>query len=296
MKPLRALFTAAAIGAVLPVAVVQADPPVEAPAYNEYVALGDSWAADATLSQISTEHTPLNCVQSAHDYAKQVAEALAVPVFRDATCGGATTVNMTAPQSTVLGTNAPQFDRLTPDTDLVTLGIGGNDAELAITVIDCVTLDPSVNPCLNSKIVDGVDRMSLKIAAAEPKVIATIEGIRARSPHARILLLNYFEGIGTWGGCFPEIPISDADAVWLGTKLIELDAMLARAAETTGIELVDTYSGSSGHDACKPVGTRWVEGLLPYSGNPVGLAVPFHPNQLGADYQARRLREALGVN
>ncbi|WP_067687650.1 SGNH/GDSL hydrolase family protein [Nocardia jejuensis] len=294
MKFSRALITAAAIGVLLPAGAASADPDPGTPSYNEYVALGDSWAADATLSQVSTVFTPFNCVQSARDYAKQVARALSIPVFRDATCGGAETGNMLAPQSTLLGSNAPQFDSLTPTTDLVTLGIGGNDAGLAATVTDCVTLDPAVSPCLATKVVGGVDRMSVDIAASEPKVVAAIEGVRERAPHARILLVNYFEGIGVDGGCFPEIPISDADAIWLGSKLVELNAMLARAAERTGVELIDTYTGSAGHDACKPIGTRWVEGLLPYSGNPIGLAVPFHPNQLGADYQAGRVLQALG--
>ncbi|MTE12645.1 SGNH/GDSL hydrolase family protein [Nocardia aurantiaca] len=297
MKTSRALLTVAALVAVLPAGAAQAEPPspgTGAPAVDEYVALGDSWAADATLSQLTTAFTPVPCVQSVHNYAKQVAAALAVPVFRDATCGGAVTADMTRPQHTPLGDNAPQFDRLTESTDLVTLEIGGNDADLAAIVTDCITFDPAVSPCLNDMVVGGVDRMSQNIAGTEPRVAATIAGIRGRAPHARILLLDYFEGIGLDGGCWPEIPISDPDAVWLGQKLIELHDMLGRVAADTGVEFVDTYDGSDGHDACKPVGTRWVEGLLPYSGNPIGLAVPFHPNQLGADYQARRVLETLG--
>ncbi|MEC3952477.1 SGNH/GDSL hydrolase family protein [Nocardia sp. CDC153] len=293
MRTSRALLTAA-LAAVLPAAAAQAEPvsPDAGPAaVNEYVALGDSWAADATVTQLTTAFTPAICVQSAHNYAKQVAAALHVPVFRDATCGGAVTANMTQPQSG----NPPQFDRLTENTDLVTLEIGGNDAGLAATVSDCITLDPAVSPCLNKLVVDGVDQMSRQIANAEPRVAATIAGIRERSPHAHILLLDYFEGIGLTGGCWPEIPISDPDAIWLGQKLVELHDMLARVADSTGVEFVDTYDGSAGHDACQPVGTRWVEGLLPFSGNPVGPAVPFHPNQLGADYQARKVLETLGA-
>lgn len=294
MKISRALLTATAFATLLPTAAAAHAEPGDPGSINEYVALGDSWAADATLSQVTTAFTPLPCVQSIRDYAKQVAAALAVPVFQDATCGGAETRNMTAPQHTSAGDNPPQFDRLTENTDLVTLEIGGNDAGLAATVTDCLTLDPTVSPCLNTKIVDGVDQMSQHIAATAPRVQATIAGIRERAPHARILLLDYFEGIGLDGGCWPEIPISDGDAMWLGHKLIELHDMLAGVASATGVQFVDTYNGSSGHDACKPIGTRWVEGLLPYSGSPIGLAVPFHPNQLGADYQARRVLEAIG--
>ncbi|MFB8008421.1 SGNH/GDSL hydrolase family protein [Nocardia sp. NPDC056000] len=296
MRISHALVAAAAVAAVLPVGAAHAEPGVHTAPLNEYVALGDSWAADATLTQVTTAFTPLHCVQSIGNYAKQVAAALAVPVFRDATCGGAMTVNMTSPQTSVFGSNPPQFDRLSESTDLVTLEIGGNDADLAATVSDCVTADPRATPCLDAMVVNGVDRMSANIARAEPRVAAVVAGIRERAPHARILLLDYFEGIGVTGGCFPMIPISDPDAIWLGGKLIELHDMLARVAATSGVEFVDTYTGSSGHDACEPVGTRWVEGLIPFSGTPVGLAVPFHPNQLGADYQARRVLEVLGAN
>ncbi|MEU7218653.1 SGNH/GDSL hydrolase family protein [Nocardia iowensis] len=265
-----------------------------APAFGEYVALGDSWSADASLSQATGEFVPLACAQSQGSYPKQVAAALAVPVFRDATCGGATSVHMTGPHSVPFGVNPPQFDRLTASTDLVTLGIGGNDAGLAATVQQCVTGDAALSPCLDTLVDGDVDQMSLNIAAAEQKVTATIDGIRQRSPRARILLLDYFEGVTTGPGCFPTVPISDADADWLGRKLIELNAMLARVARATGVELVDTYSTSSGHDACQPPGVRWAEGLVPWSSNPPGLAVPFHPNQLGADHQARRVLAALG--
>ncbi|WP_327141705.1 SGNH/GDSL hydrolase family protein [Nocardia sp. NBC_01327] len=297
MKFSRALLSAAALAAVLPAgSAYAAEGDAPGPGVAEYVALGDSWAADATLSQITTAFTPANCVQSAHNYAKQVAAALSVPVFRDATCGAAVTANMTAEQSGPLGTNPPQFDRLTGSTDLVTLEIGGNDADLAATVQTCVTVDPAATPCLDKMVVGGVDQMSSNIARARSRVIDTVRGIQARSPHARILLLDYFEGIGLTGGCFPTIPISDPDAIWLGSKLLELHTMLAQVASSTGVDFVDTYDGSAGHDACQPVGTRWVEGLVPFSGNPVGLAVPFHPNQLGADYQARRVLEVLGAS
>ncbi|NQE90373.1 SGNH/GDSL hydrolase family protein [Nocardia terpenica] len=264
-----------------------------APAVTEYVALGDSWAADATVTQATAADAPLGCYQSRRDYAKQIAAALAIPVLRDATCGGAKTADLTGAQGTLTGDNAPQFDRLTPSTDLVTLEIGGNDAGLAVAVQDCLTIDPTATPCQDRYVPGGVDRMSANIAATEPKVTAAVTGVRARAPHARILLIDYFEGVRTDRGCWPVVPISDVDAAWLGRKLVELDAMLARVAAATGVEFVDTYGDSGGHDACRPVGTRWVEGLIPLSGNPPGPAVPFHPNQLGADHQARSILAAL---
>ncbi|AYF75323.1 SGNH/GDSL hydrolase family protein [Nocardia yunnanensis] len=288
------LFRTAAACAVLAGTVLLAPAAAAAPVYHEYVALGDSWAADATLSNISTQHAPLGCAQSAGNYPKQVAAALGVAVFRDATCGSATTVHMSAPQRLPVSINAPQFDRLTPTTDLVTLGIGGNDAGLADAVTGCLTTDPAVSPCQTTWVPDGVDAMSANIRAAEPVVIAVLNGIKARAPHARILLLDYFKGVGD-RGCFASIPISDTDTAWIAHKLIELNAMLARAAAATGVELVNTYATSDGHDGCQAPGTRWAEGVIPLSHNPPGPAVPFHPNQLGADHQARSVLAALGT-
>lgn len=82
---------------------------------------------------------------------------------------------------------------------------------------------------------------------------------------------------------------------WLAAKLRELNAMLARVARDTGVTLVDTYSTSKGHDVCQLPGKKWVEGVLPLSADPVGPAIPFHPNQLGADHQARTVLDLLGA-
>lgn len=271
-----------------------AGPATAAPAFGEYVALGDSWSADATVMTPDTAFVPLGCAQNAHDYGAQVAAALAIPVFRDATCTAASTYELTHSQEVPGGLDAPQFDRLTHSTDLVTLGIGGNDAGLEDAVEDCLTTNPAGSPCRNAWVGGGVDRMSRRIAATEPEIVAAVRDIRARSPRARVLLVGYLDGVGTTGGCFPQIPMSDADTIWVGHKLIELNAMLARAAADSGARFVDTYRGSVGHDACQRPGTRWVEGVIPVSGDPAGVVVPLHPNQLGADHQARAVLAALG--
>ncbi|MGN2637424.1 SGNH/GDSL hydrolase family protein [Nocardia takedensis] len=294
---MRSVLVLAALCAT--VAGVLAGPAAADPPYDEYVALGDSWAADATLNPalLTAEFVPLGCVQRYDNYSRQVAAALGVTTFRDAACAGATTADMTEDQPVGRdlwpGANTPQFDRLTPTTDLVTLLIGGNDVGLAAAVRGCLTPDPAVSPCQQTWIVDGVDRMSQNIAAAEPHVAATIAGIRQRSPAARILLLNYLDGVAPDGGCWPTIPISPVDTDWLADKLAELDAMLRRVATATDVEFVDTYTTSEGHDACRPPGIRWVEGLIPYTSDPPGPALPFHPNQLGANHQASRVLEVL---
>ncbi|CAM5338977.1 lipase [Streptomyces spiroverticillatus] len=301
MRSVRRLAVAlAALGALGAAALpASADAPQQ---YKEYVALGDSWSADVTVLGIDSRYAPSGCAQSSWNYPKQVAAALAVPVFRDATCGAATTEHLTAEQDVnvfpliATGVNTPQFDRLTAGTDLVTLGIGGNDAGLAGAVTGCINLlpHPVGRSCKETWTAeDGSDLMSAQIAAVGPKVKAAVEGIKKRSPKARILLVDYMAGAVPDRGCYPYVQIWNQDLMWFGARLKELNGVLAKAAADTGVELVDTYSGSTGHDVCQASGTKWVEGVLPLSTNPPGLAVPFHPNRLGADHQARTVLTAV---
>jgi hypothetical protein len=286
------IATALAIGGALTVWPAKAAD--AAPAYSEYVALGDSYSADATLTLITTQFVPEACLQSSRNYPKQIAAELNIPVFRDATCSQAKTVDMVGSQNLPVGPpNAPQFDRLTATTDLVTVGIGGNDIELMTAALRCGSPTAVGSPCKDRWTINGVDKISSNIANAETRIVGTLVGIRERSPNARILLVNFMAGVTPSVSCYPMIPIADGDALWLADKLVELNSMLASAASQTGVEVVDTYQGSLGHDACKPPGIRWVEGLIPFSADPPGLAVPLHPNQLGSDFQARTVLAAL---
>ncbi|UOX85472.1 SGNH/GDSL hydrolase family protein [Amycolatopsis sp. FBCC-B4732] len=257
--------------------------------YHEYVALGDSWTADVFVTlPPTTQYTPLDCAQSTSDYPHELAGALGVETFRDASCGGATTTDFTQPQKLPLGgTNPPQFDRLTPATDLVTVGIGGNDIGLAAAVTKCLNLLP-VSTCKAKFTAGGVDQLENAVTATEPKIAAALRGIKDRSPNARILLVNYLAGLPASGkGCWPVIPVADGDIAYLQAKFLQMNAMLARVAAANDVELVDTYSPTLGHDACQAPTVRYVEGLIPVSvSNPLLLAFPFHPNGAGAAAQS----------
>lgn len=296
--------TFASVATAMAVLATLAPSAAAAPKYQEYVALGDSWTADVVLiGPPSAEHAPIDCAQSAANYPKLVATALGVATFRDASCGSATTEHFANPQTGLPlgGTNPPQFDRLTTATDLVTVGIGGNDAGLAGAVVGCLNLLPPLLPaplgtyCKQNWVVGGVDRMSENIRVAKQKVIVSLREIKHRSPKARVLLVNYLAGLPRTGGCWPVVPVLTEDMEWLSAKLRELNAALRDAAAVTGAELVDTYTPTIGRDVCQGPFTRYVEGLIPLSLNGVAVAVPFHPNSAGANAQAQTvLRKIQG--
>jgi hypothetical protein len=95
-----------------------------ASAAPRYVALGDSYAAGPV---IPVQLPPFGCLKSSNNYGHLVQLQLRFAEFRDPTCSGAETDDMTAPQGVTPGPNPPQFNSLTEGTTAVTLTIGGND-------------------------------------------------------------------------------------------------------------------------------------------------------------------------
>jgi lysophospholipase L1-like esterase len=263
----RALFAALAALAVLAVAATGAR------AAN-YVALGDSYAAGPF---IPNPVLPLGCLKSDHNYPHVAAPSIGL-TLRDASCSGATTVDMTNPQSVSPdGPNPPQLNSLDASTTVVSLTIGGNDIGFSEVAEGCITLNPFSHPCLDKYDAGGVDQLKARIEATAPKVAAVLQGIHTRSPAAKIYVVNYpaiFPETGS--GCWPQMPIGFQDAPYLRSTEQRLNSMLATQAAANGATLVNWYGASIGHDACKGTSTRWVEPLVPGT-----LAAPIHPNKQG---------------
>ncbi|HEY6295319.1 MAG TPA: GDSL-type esterase/lipase family protein, partial [Streptosporangiaceae bacterium] len=113
-----------------------------------FVALGDSFAA-GDLIPVSPAGAPAGCLRSSHDYGADAAAALGL-TYVDATCTGATTKDMTAPQHVTLGTHAPQFSYLASNDAVVTLTIGGDDIGFNGILQTCARLslkDLTGDPC-----------------------------------------------------------------------------------------------------------------------------------------------------
>jgi lysophospholipase L1-like esterase len=241
---------------------------------DNYVSLGDSYVAGPFIPNPTL---PLGCLKSDHNYPHLAAGGIGLPL-RDPSCSGATTDDMTNPQNVDPdGPNPPQFNSLDASTKVVSLTIGGNDIGFSSIAQSCITYNPFSHPCKDKYDSGGVDQISQRIQATAPKVAAVLQGIHARSPAARVFVVNYpaiFPETGN--GCWPQMPISFSDAPYLRAKEQELNQMLATQAAANGATLVSWYAASIGHDACKSSSVRWVEPLVP--GNS---AAPIHPNRAG---------------
>jgi lysophospholipase L1-like esterase len=264
--------------------------PAGAQAVGPYVALGDSYTSAPFV--LYPTGNPIGCGRSDHNYPHIVARAIKPASFTDVSCGSAQTEDMTGSQSVPLnGTNPPQFNALNASVGLVTIGIGGNDVGLTGIATTCGELDltkPTGAACRNQYTANG-DEVGNEIAAAAPKVAAVLQGIHARAPNARVLVVGYPDALPPNGkGCWPLIPLSPADASWFDLQMRRTNQMLADEAAANGAEFIDVYTSSLGHDSCKLPGIKWLEGLIP-----TAPAFPEHPNAMGEVNMARQVIAAL---
>jgi lysophospholipase L1-like esterase len=260
-------------------------------ATGPYVALGDSYTS-APLVPNPTGN-PLLCGRSTNNYPQDVKRAISPASFTDASCSSATTTDMTQSQSLEGGlqTAPPQFNALGAQDTLVTVGIGGNDAGLISVAEECAKLDaawPFGSRCKSHYQSGGSDTEVAKINAAGPKVASTIQGIHARAPKARVLVVGYPDGLPQNGSsCYPIVPFSSGDVSYVNSLELQLDAVIKQAAQGNGATYVDTFTSSIGHDACRG-SSAWVNGIIPTSA-----AFPLHPNQAGEANMAKQVEGSL---
>lgn len=261
--------------------------PADSPAYARYVALGDSYSAGPL---IPTTDLAGGCTRSDHNYPSLVARRLGVRTFTDATCSAATTLNLTQPQHPFEGsTIPPQLSSLTKDTDLVTIGIGGNDLNLFGTLIQTCTglrsQDPQGSPCTKRLATLGPD-LDAATATIADNVARALRAIRQRAPRADILLVGYLRLVPDRGSC-EALPLAAGDYPEGRRISRALNQALKRAARRTHTGFVDAYALSRGHDICSA--EPWVNGQVTNRQR----ALAYHPFAAGMRAVADGVLESL---
>jgi hypothetical protein len=262
--------------------------------YRRYVALGDSYTSGPGIPFIRLDR--LACATSTNNYPAWVADILRIPSYTDGSCGGADTTHMLTAQTppVPIGTHPSQFSFLRPDTDLVTLGIGGNDfgvfGDLTGTCPGEAASDPTGAPCRAKYVVNGVDTMKERVLKTGDRVVAVLRGIHERSPNAKVLLIGYPRITPPTGRCPNVLPFADGDLRWLDEVEQALNAALANAAATDGgTTFADMYAVSLGHDACAGK-SAWIQG----KDTNLFAAVAYHPFKAGMVGVANQISAKLG--
>ncbi|MDE3722429.1 SGNH/GDSL hydrolase family protein [Nocardiopsis sp. N85] len=275
-----ALAAVAALGLSLIAAPAAAE---EAADFGHYVALGDSFTSGPLIPPYAPGSDP-RCLRSSANYARLTADRLGVASFTDASCSGAVTADLRESQHRGV---APQFDALTPDTDLVTVGIGGNDFGFSEVFTTCAKRsleNPLGNPCERYY----GDELEQRVEDLRDEISGVYGEIAERSPNATVLAVGYLQILPESRGCWPREPIARGDVPFLDGVQNALNAMIAEESTARGATFVDVLE--RGHDICSPASQRWVEGLIPENS-----AAPVHPNAAGMAATADRVAGALGL-
>ncbi|MCF6746300.1 SGNH/GDSL hydrolase family protein [Blastococcus sp. KM273128] len=285
---MRRLATCILAAVAVLTGVVVAPSAQAAPAPVRYVALGDSYsAASGVLPPDLT--APPQCLRSTRNYPHVIAAAIGARLT-DVTCGGADTGDFFAGQHPGV---APQLAALSRDTQLVTMTIGGNDSGVFInSVLACSSAGLATlgqgSPCKDrygSSFTDTVRSTTF------PALVEALRAVRAAAPSARIAILGYPWIVPASGGCFDRMTIAEGDIPYLRDLQATLNDVVRRAASLSGVTFVDLSRASDGHDACQPIGVRWVEPVL-QGLNPVIV----HPNALGEAEMAARTMAVLRLD
>jgi lysophospholipase L1-like esterase len=207
----------------------------------------------------------------------------------DVTCGAAQTKDYFTAQYQGV---PRQLDAVTRSTQLVTMTIGGNDSGVFIdTIFDCGTAGLSTagqgSPCKDRY---GSSFQDTIRTTTYPSLVRALRAVRAKAPSARVAILGYPWITPASVGCFDKLPIATGDVPYVRGIQATLNDAVRRAAAATGATYVDLAEVSDGHDACKPIGVRWVEPVLQGT-NPVIV----HPNALGESQMAARTAKVLGL-
>ncbi len=233
----------------------------------EYVAIGDSYTAAPGVEPTAPD---TGCFRSAVNYPALVAEGLPGATLTDVSCSGADTRDLTREQQTLGGPVPPQLDAVSPTTDLVTVGLGGNDFNVFVTLVSyCSRLsssDPTGAPCsdaLGDRLVPLLDRTGDRLEAVLRK-------IGRRAPDAEVLVVGYPELVGARDTCPDLFPIATGDYRFARLVGKQLNQALRDAARATGSGYVDVARASRGHDICSA--DPWVNG----GASTVGAQV-YHP-------------------
>lgn len=283
----RVLVSALVAGAATAGSVLAAAPSSVAATGLRYVALGDSYSAASGVFPPDPS-APVNCARSTLNYPHDIAGSTGAALV-DVTCGAAQTKDFFTPQAQNV---PPQLDALRWDTQLVTMTIGGNDSGVFInTIADCGTAGVSTggqgSPCKDKY---GTSFQDTIRHTTYPSLVRALKAVHARSPRARVAIVGYPWITPPTVGCFDKLPIATGDVPYVHGIQATLNDAVRRAAAATGSTYVDLNRVSVGHDACKPIGVRWVEPVLQGT-NPVVV----HPNSLGESRMAAQTVKVLGL-
>ena len=283
----------------------------------EYVALGDSYSAGFGLEPYSTTSpfsgNPNGCYQAEQNYPHRVATTLGLSIV-DQTCSGAITANLGYPtgvtftnppaaeplpalptgdelQVTLAGLTVPELQKagLSTSTDIVTVGIGGNDLGFSHIATACIreSVGPTSAPIYlylelgidvancadyfgDATTYPTADLFTRVTDAVAPRIDGVMDAIAELAPNAQVFVVGYpmVAPADATNACFtapttPDaVPFSGTDLQFIHSVEEALDGALQAGAASHGFHFVSTWASSTNNTLCSS--DPWIWGLTAY--------------------------------
>lgn len=237
--------------------------------YDQYVAIGDSYTAAPLVPPTDTSTI---CLRSNVNYPALLAKQMAGTTLTDVSCSGARTRNVVEAQRGANGSVPPQLDALRRGTDLVTIGLGGNDHALfGGTLGECLKLAgsaPQGSPCTDW--FDGTQDVQRTLDDIRSNIAAVVTAVHDRAPKARIVVVGYPQMVPESGTC-DLLPLATGDYAFARKINHGLTDAVEAGAKDADAEYLDLWEPSAGHDICSD--EPWVNGRI----TSADVALAYHP-------------------
>lgn len=217
---------------------------------TEYAALGDSYSSGLGTGR--------------YEHARCRRSVLAYPVLWQASRPSSLSF-VACTGATVADVRRNQLSALSDRTNLVTVSVGGNDADIVAVLTACHLGN-------DARCAAAVAKAETFVRTVLPDRLAALYGeIRARAPEAMVVVVGYprlFEP----GPCASRL--GEAKRAALNRGADTLAAVLAERAAAAGFGFLDARPAFAGHGVCGP--DPWLNDL-----NPARLSESYHPNAGG---------------
>lgn len=247
---------------------------IATPANLAYVALGDSYSAGEGIDPfLDTYPGDFECHRSPKGYPRLVSrpfreesiaeDPLTAGAFDFAACSGAQSVDI------LFHGQFPgivrQLDHVSPETDLITLTIGGNDVAFSDIVVKCAMTWPLDKTCADEPFkVLGSGRTltldewaTLRLVLERQDLRTVYRSLREASENeATIIVADYPHLITQQSSaivprlCLEEAALNYDERSWVRQKGEELSAVISSAATAEGVYFSSVIGKFAGHEVC----------------------------------------------
>ncbi|GFH37912.1 SGNH/GDSL hydrolase family protein [Streptomyces pacificus] len=305
----------------------------------EWAALGDSYTAGVfagdplpALGDASRD----GCDRTSGAYPGLVQKELdEFPLGKDVhlanvSCGGAVITDIgTTKQTPISPVEMPEAGWATVDTqikraglndqtDVVTIGVGGNSLPFGGMLLKCLEEGAKVSGSCREHYTnppEGEESIEHKLARVQEEYILMLAEVHKAAPNAKVITVGYPAVLPEDGSACNRLALTElslikhADVDWLRDDVLkQLNSKIELIAKFFGDQYVDVYSSSVGHDACQPAGEKWVQGLCGDAGAywPAAIgklncgvvgkrATLVHPNAAGHENVANHVERAIRI-